>query len=249
MSSCTECIGWSTLCAVADADPVFLADRTALRAVPIEQRPKPRMRGRLHQVAFFCSIPAGVVAGGVWPRYAREGRDPDLCAHADRPVRGERVLPPRQLVQGVPRADATARPFHDLRADRRHLHAVLHAGAAGNDRKGRARDRVGRCGGRASRPRCIAWTCTCCRGSCTSDWGGSRSATLPALLRGSRHRRNRADDRGGRDLLVGRLGAGTNKPNPWPQTFGYHEVWHAMTIAGAVCQYVCILLVVLGLPD
>ena len=30
-------------------DPDVLADRTALRAIPIHERPKPRMRGRLHQ--------------------------------------------------------------------------------------------------------------------------------------------------------------------------------------------------------
>jgi len=39
----------------------------------------------------------------------------------------------------------------------------------------------------------------------------------------------------------------TRRPDPWPTTFGYHEVWHAMTIAAAACQYTSILLVVLAL--
>ena len=69
--------------------------------------------------------------------------------------------------------------------------------------------------------------------------------TLPALLRGLDTRRDRAADRG-RPACThsGALVLATNRPNPWPTTFGYHEVWHAMTIAAAVCQYVCILLVV-----
>jgi len=39
----------------------------------------------------------------------------------------------------------------------------------------------------------------------------------------------------------------TNKPNPWPLTFGYHEVWHSITIAAAICHYLCILMIVLQL--
>lgn len=34
-------------------------------------------------------------------------------------------------------------------------------------------------------------------------------------------------------------------PNPWPQTFGYHEFFHAFTVAGAVCHYIAIWIVVL----
>lgn len=34
-------------------------------------------------------------------------------------------------------------------------------------------------------------------------------------------------------------------PNPWPQTFGYHEFFHAFTAAAALCHYVAIWLIVL----
>lgn len=34
-------------------------------------------------------------------------------------------------------------------------------------------------------------------------------------------------------LLVGR-------PDPWPRTFGYHEVWHAFTVAAATCHFVLV---------
>ena len=43
------------------ADPGVLADKRSLRAIPIHERPKPRMRGRLHQSAFIGSIPTGLV--------------------------------------------------------------------------------------------------------------------------------------------------------------------------------------------
>jgi hemolysin III len=33
-------------------------------------------------------------------------------------------------------------------------------------------------------------------------------------------------------------------PNPWPQTFGYHEFFHAFTAVAAVCHFIAICLVV-----
>jgi hemolysin III len=33
-------------------------------------------------------------------------------------------------------------------------------------------------------------------------------------------------------------------PNPWPQTFGYHEFFHAFTAAAALCHYVAIWLII-----
>ena len=44
----------------SNTDPDVLADKAALRAIPIHERPK-RMRGRLHQGAFIASIPAGLL--------------------------------------------------------------------------------------------------------------------------------------------------------------------------------------------
>ena len=34
----------------------------------------------------------------------------------------------------------------------------------------------------------------------------------------------------------------THWPNPWPSTFGYHEVWHACTVAAGVCHFAAISL-------
>jgi hemolysin III len=35
-----------------------------------------------------------------------------------------------------------------------------------------------------------------------------------------------------------------NRPNPWPKTFGYHEVWHAFVVGAGVCHYALVLLLV-----
>ena len=36
----------------------------------------------------------------------------------------------------------------------------------------------------------------------------------------------------------------TRRPNPWPATFGYHEVWHAFTVAAGACHFAAIGLIV-----
>jgi hemolysin III len=33
-------------------------------------------------------------------------------------------------------------------------------------------------------------------------------------------------------------------PNPWPQTFGYHEFFHAFSAAAAVCHYIAVWLII-----
>ncbi len=38
------------------------------------------------------------------------------------------------------------------------------------------------------------------------------------------------------------------RPDPIPATFGYHEIWHSLVIAGSACHYVAILLLVLASP-
>lgn len=40
----------------------------------------------------------------------------------------------------------------------------------------------------------------------------------------------------------GALALATNRPRLFPETFGYHEVWHAATSAAAGCHYVAVLL-------
>lgn len=35
------------------------------------------------------------------------------------------------------------------------------------------------------------------------------------------------------------------RPDPRPATFGYHEVWHSFVVAGSLCHYIVVLLLVL----
>lgn len=51
---------------------------------------------------------------------------------------------------------------------------------------------------------------------------------------------------GGVTYSLGALTLATHRPDPWPDTFGYHEVWHAATIAAAACFYLAILMLYLG---
>jgi hemolysin III len=34
------------------------------------------------------------------------------------------------------------------------------------------------------------------------------------------------------------------RPDPWPRSFGYHEVWHSFTIVAAVLHFAVIATVV-----
>jgi hemolysin III len=44
---------------------------------------------------------------------------------------------------------------------------------------------------------------------------------------------------------IGAVLYGVRWPNPWPQTFGYHEFFHAFTAAAAICHYAAIWVLVL----
>jgi hemolysin III len=45
---------------------------------------------------------------------------------------------------------------------------------------------------------------------------------------------------GGGLYSVGAVFYGLRWPDPWPTTFGYHEIFHACTAAAAICQYIAI---------
>ena len=47
---------------------------------------------------------------------------------------------------------------------------------------------------------------------------------------------------GGLFYSLGGVGYGTQWPNPWPNTFGFHEVFHAATVIAAICHYIAIWL-------
>ncbi len=45
---------------------------------------------------------------------------------------------------------------------------------------------------------------------------------------------------GGLLYTVGAVIYALHRPNPWPAHFGYHELFHALTVAAAACHYVTI---------
>jgi hemolysin III len=51
---------------------------------------------------------------------------------------------------------------------------------------------------------------------------------------------------GGVIYTVGAIGVGTRWPNPAPRVFGYHEVWHSMVVLASVCHYAAIFSLVNG---
>ena len=48
---------------------------------------------------------------------------------------------------------------------------------------------------------------------------------------------------GGLLYTIGAVFYAIRKPNPWPGTFGYHELFHAAVTLAALCHYVAIFLV------
>ncbi len=45
---------------------------------------------------------------------------------------------------------------------------------------------------------------------------------------------------GGLLYTLGGVAYAIKRPNPWPGVFGYHEVFHAMTVVAAICHYVAV---------
>ena len=50
---------------------------------------------------------------------------------------------------------------------------------------------------------------------------------------------------GGALYLTGAVIYASEKPNPWPKVFGYHEIFHALVIAGATAHFAVIAFVLL----
>ena len=53
---------------------------------------------------------------------------------------------------------------------------------------------------------------------------------------------------GGLLYTVGGIAYAAKRPNPWPGTFGYHEVFHAMTVVAAICHYIAVYFAMYNSP-
>jgi hemolysin III len=51
---------------------------------------------------------------------------------------------------------------------------------------------------------------------------------------------------GGAIYTLGAVVYALKRPNPWPGTFGFHEVFHLCTLVAALCHYIAVWFVVFG---
>lgn len=51
---------------------------------------------------------------------------------------------------------------------------------------------------------------------------------------------------GGLAYTAGAVVYGTKRPNPSPRWFGFHEIFHSLTVVGFVCHYVAVSIATLG---
>jgi len=230
----------------SNIDPDVLADKAALRSIPIHERPKPRLRGRLHQAAFVASIPAG----GLLVLLAPDARSRVATLIYALTLTG---------LFGVSAAYHLGAWTEPAYARMRRLdHSMIFVLIAGTYTPFCL---LALQGALATSLLVLVWA-GAAAGVATKLYrvdlhvlsgfmyiglGWLVVVSLPALMRGLDAAETAWLVVGGALYSIGALALATNKPNPWPRTFGYHEVWHAATIAAAVCQYLSILLLVLGL--
>lgn len=231
----------------SNTDPDVLADKAALRSIPIHERPKPRMRGRLHQGAFIASIPAGLLLVLLAP---------DARARIATAIYAVTLTGLFGVSAAYHLGDWSEAAYARMRRLDHSMIFVLIAGTY--------------------TPYCLlVLQGTLATVVLIAVWAGAAVGvatkfyrvdlhvlsgfmyiglgwlvviSLPALLRGLDTAETVLVVAGGLLYSIGALALATNKPNPWPRTFGYHEVWHTATIAAAACQYLSILLVVIDLP-
>jgi hemolysin III len=85
-------------------------------------------------------------------------------------------------------------------------------------------------------------------GNSTGSWlygvlGGAAVIVLPQLLSELGLVRGLLLFGGGLLYTFGAICLGRKRPDPRPLVFGYHEVWHAFTLAAGACHFVLIALV------
>ena len=67
---------------------------------------------------------------------------------------------------------------------------------------------------------------------------------VPGYLRGTTSAEFAWVVLGGVLYSLGSVVYAVKRPNPWPATFGFHEVFHALTIVAAACHFVAVALLV-----
>lgn len=76
--------------------------------------------------------------------------------------------------------------------------------------------------------------------------GWSIAANLPGYLRALEGSEFALLAAGGLAYSIGGVVYARRLPDPWPTTFGYHEVFHTLVVVGAVCHYLTVWLMLTG---
>lgn len=214
--------------------------------VPVDAYgPRPEWRGRLHEYAFFASLPAGLwllrSAHSTSARVAVAVYCASLAGLFGASASYHRLARSERAVKWLRRLDhsmifmliaGTYTPICLLVLPRAWgiptLVAIWVTALAGVIMK---MIRVGTTGNR------------------TGSWlygvlGWSAVLTLPKLLDSLDGLQLALLGAGGLLYTFGAVILGTQRPNPVPMKFGYHEVWHALTIVAGGCHYVLVAMVI-----
>jgi hemolysin III len=218
--------------------------RSSVGATVPVQLGRPLLRGWFHLVAFFLSLPAGALLLGVSPTTTARlaaavyaAAVATLFGVSASYHRGQWSATARLRMQRLDHATifvmiaGSYTPFCLLVLDggvAAILLVAVWAGAAIGvvmATTGLAEKRIL---GLASYL-ALGWTALAALPQLVDQLGGSGFVLLVA---------------GGAAYTLGAIGFGLRWPDPFPRVFGYHEVWHAMVLAAAVCHYIVILSVV-----
>lgn len=207
---------------------------------------KPRMRGRLHQVAFFASLPAGVALVAL----ARTGQ-----ARVGAGVFAASLA-------GVFGASSAYHRLAWTEAARRRMkrldHSMIFVLIAGTYTPVSL---LGLRGGWGVALLASVWAGAVAgivlkqvdidglrrlSGFLYIGLGWAAVIALPRLFRSVSPATFALVIAGGLLYTLGAIVFATRRPDPNPAVFGYHEIWHAFTAGAGLCHYVAVLLLVLA---
>jgi hemolysin III len=198
----------------------------------------PKLRGRLHQVAFFLSIPAGIALVG----FARAAAARVAAVVFAATLTG---------LYGVSAAYHVGQWSAGARRLMKHLdHSMIFVFIAGSYTPF----------ARLDMPRTTGYVVL------SIVWGGAVAGILltmfwpsaprwlgialylllgwvaiwytPLILHNAGVAATVLLAVGGALYSIGAVIYGLRRPDPWPRTFGYHELFHACTAVAAICQYI-----------
>lgn len=203
---------------------------------PVDDRP--RLRGVSHQGAFFVALGAGAVllaqSGGRWPVAVYVGSLLAMLGISAAYHRGAWSARARRLWQRADHAAifvfiaGTYTPMCALAMPGRDgaiLLATIWAGAALGVVRAIAWPRA---------PRWVA-------AALYVVVGWTAVVAMPAILRATGGPLLALILAGGVCYTAGAVVFALRRPDPWPRTFGYHEVFHALTIVALVLHFAVIV--------